>query len=713
MCVLLSRLGSLSKAAASSFSRPAVLIASIAISALVLGLRQLAVLEELELNIYDRLVQLRPDEGPDARLLVVAVTEEDIRALGKWPTSDRTLDQLLGKLEQYKPRVIGLDIYRDLPQEPGNPELATRLQLNEDIIAVCKTGNSSELGVAPPPTVPESRLGFSDIVVDSGGIARRNLMFLTPNPNSPCSATRSFDLQLALHYLEKEGVSAKLTSQEYLQIGSTIFKPIEANTGGYQKIDARGYQVMLNYRSRNAVAQQVTLTDVLKGQINPSWVQDRIVIIGVTAVSGNDFFNTPYSVGQQEDLRMPGAIVHAQMVSQILSAVLDNRSLIWVWPGWGEVLWVWGWSLVGGCLAWSIRHPLLLVVVAGAAVATLGGISYSIFTQGGWIPLAPPVLGIVATIASVITYKAYRAPQQRGVLAESNTVNPISPRENNKTAPGTSEKANNLLVGRYKIIQEIGSGGFGQTYLAEDTQRPGRPHCVVKQLKPTRTEERFLQLARRLFNTEAETLEKLGRHEQIPQLLAYFEEDKEFYLVQEFIKGHSLSDEILAGQQLPESQVVTLLKDVLAILDLIHSYRVIHRDIKPSNIIRRVGDGRLVLIDFGAVKLLHTQIVEGQEGYTVAIGTSGFAPPEQLMGQPLFSSDIYALGIVGIQAVTGRMPTQLKKDAITKEVIWRDHAQISDELADILDKMVRYHPNERYQSAAEVLQAFQHLETKR
>jgi serine/threonine protein kinase len=208
-----------------------------------------------------------------------------------------------------------------------------------------------------------------------------------------------------------------------------------------------------------------------------------------------------------------------------------------------------------------------------------------------------------------------------------------------------------------------------------------------------------------LFNTEAESLEKLGRHDQIPQLLAYFQEDKEFYLVQEFIEGHSLRDE-LSGKRLPESQVVALLKDISGILDFIHSYGVIHRDITPSNIIRRQWDGRLVLIDFGAVKQLHTQIAEG---YTIAIGKSGYAPPEQLGGQPVLSSDIYALGIIGIQAVTGRAPTQLQKDTRIREVIWQDYAQVSDELAAILNKMVRFNPSERYQSAAEVLQALQHL----
>ncbi len=720
---LLSRLGALS--AASLFSLPA-LNASIAVTAAVIGVRHLDALEELELSSFDQLVGLRPDEGPDNRLLVVKVTEEDIRNLGKWPTPDQTLAQLLEKLEQDKPRVIGLDIYRDLPLEPGHLELATLLQANQKIIAVCQPGNSADHGVAPPPTVPPSRLGFSDIVVDPGGMVRRSLLFLTPEPNSSCPANYSFGLQLALHYLEKEKIQPQLTSQHHLQLGSTIFTPIEKDTGGYQNIDALGYQVMLNYRSAVSIAQQVTLTDVLKGRIDPSLVKDRIVLIGVTAASGNDFFYTPYTRGQQ-DLRMPGVLVHAQMVSQILSAVLNNRPLIWTWPRWGEVLWVWGWSLVGGVLAWRIRHPLLLGVTGGVALGGLVGVCFAVLTQGGWVSLVPPALALVVTGASVVSYRSYlgsERPEKSGHPARSNTVNLISSGETNTTESSTANPdadslIDRILVGRYKIIELIGSGGFGRTYLAADTQRPGSPHCVVKQLVPARKEENFWQIAKRLFNTEAESLEKLGRHEQIPQLLAYVEENQEFYLVQEFIKGHSLSEELPPGKRLGESQVVDLLRDVLGILDFIHSYGVIHRDIKPANIIRQERDGRLILIDFGAVKLLQTQIKDveqlqtlssqKQENFTIAIGTLVYAAPEQLMGQPVLNSDIYALGMIAIQAVTGLVPTQLRKDPITYEIRWRDYARVSGELAAILDKMVRHNSSERYQSAVEVLQALQHF----
>lgn len=264
---------------------------------------------------------------------------------------------------------------------------------------------------------------------------------------------------------------------------------------------------------------------------------------------------------------------------------------------------------------------------------------------------------------------------------------------------------------RYKLISALAEGGFGQIYVAEDTHRPGNPNCIVKHLRPASQDLTFLQVARRLFNSEAKTLEKLGRHEQIPQLLAYFEENQEFYLVQEYIEGHSLSEELADGKKLSEVEAQALLKDVLVILEFVHQQGVIHRDIKPSNLIRRHADGKLVLIDFGAVKEIHTQLAisDRQTNLTVAIGTQGYMPNEQSAGKPRFNSDIYALGIIAIQALTGLKTSQLGEDPNTFEIIWRNQAQVSAQLAEIIDLMVRYDFRQRYQSATEVLQALQKL----
>ncbi|HEY9598754.1 MAG TPA: serine/threonine-protein kinase, partial [Cyanophyceae cyanobacterium] len=166
------------------------------------------------------------------------------------------------------------------------------------------------------------------------------------------------------------------------------------------------------------------------------------------------------------------------------------------------------------------------------------------------------------------------------------------------------------LGGRYKIISQLGSGGFGHTFLAQDLHLPGSPRCVVKQLKPKSREEENLKIARRLFDTEANVLARLGSHDQIPRLLAHFEENREFYLVLELIEGESLTHDIVSGQPWSEAEVKDLLQDVLQVLAFVHEQQVIHRDIKPSNLIRRHSDGRIVLIDFGAVKQVSTQIAK-------------------------------------------------------------------------------------------------------
>lgn len=261
-----------------------------------------------------------------------------------------------------------------------------------------------------------------------------------------------------------------------------------------------------------------------------------------------------------------------------------------------------------------------------------------------------------------------------------------------------------LLDGRYSIVQSLAQGGFGQTHIAEDQRRPGHPQCVVKQLQPENRNPRLLETAERLFFTEAETLEHLGHHEQIPRLLAYFQEGDEFYLVQEFVDGQTLTNEIKLGEPWPEAKVYELLRSVLQVLAFIHQNGVIHRDIKPDNIIRRYADQQLVLVDFGTVKQVRSHLTaQGQMVPTVAIGTPGYMPTEQNRGNPRPNSDIYALGMVGIQAATGLSLTQLQEDPETGELIWQPWAKVSDQLAAVLNQMVRYHFKDRYQSAVDVL----------
>jgi len=274
-----------------------------------------------------------------------------------------------------------------------------------------------------------------------------------------------------------------------------------------------------------------------------------------------------------------------------------------------------------------------------------------------------------------------------------------------ESSPGlaANEKAEVGLVlsNRYRVARTLGSGGFSQTYLARDSQRPGQPFCVVKQLTLTGNDQESLALTRKLFQREAESLEKLGRHSQIPQLLAYFEEGEKFYLVEEYIEGKPLSEEIDRGR-FSESQAKDILRDLLPVLDFIHENQIIHSDIKPDNIIRRASDQKLVLIDFGAVK--HLQPNNAAKRNTIALGTIGYAPVEQYTGQPQLNSDLYALGMVVIEALTGMQPTQIVHSE-QGELEWEKHLPqpLSPSFTSIIRQMVRVYFSQRYQTAQEVL----------
>ncbi|MGL5805277.1 MAG: protein kinase domain-containing protein, partial [Xenococcaceae cyanobacterium] len=264
-----------------------------------------------------------------------------------------------------------------------------------------------------------------------------------------------------------------------------------------------------------------------------------------------------------------------------------------------------------------------------------------------------------------------------------------------------------ILQQRYQIVDFLGKGGQGHTYLAIDKHRPGHPRCVVKHLKPFFNEPRFLETAKRLFQTEAEILAKLSNYDQIPQLFAYFEQDSEFYLVEEFIDGQDLSKEMGSGKQLGETYVMGLLKGILPVLEVLHQKGVIHRDIKPPNIIRRKSDKQLVLIDFGAVKQFQHDLTHAAN-LSIDIGSPGYTPSEQLRGRPKPSSDIYALGMMCIQALTGIHPRHLEEDE-SDEVRWQHLTSVSPILADTLSKMVRHNTKERYKSATDVLIALERL----
>ncbi len=451
--------------------------------------------------------------------------------------------------------------------------------------------------------------------------------------------------------------------------------------------------------------------------------KDKIVLIGATDKLHNDYYPVAATKGVE---RMSGVEIHANAIATLMQGKAIAQGIdILPFRGLFVLILVGSTALIISRCKRSLHRFLYSLAISGTWI----GISYGLFVYSQLIfPTTVPIMAIAMTglsyLGTSVVRENIRKRQLVGIFQKYKTSpvvqEIISQQDDLQDLIQQRDLAlsGKVLARRYKIVKVLGSGGFSETYIAEDTQRPGNPRCVVKQLKPASTRPESLHLARRLFNSEAQTLEKLGTHAQIPQLLAYFEEDEEFYLVQEQIIGHPLNEELPAGKAIDEIAVIKIVRDLLQTLIFIHKNNVIHRDIKPSNIIRRHSDGKLVLIDFGAVKEVSTKQLDRQEQnpFTIGIGTQGYAPSEQCFGRPHYSSDIYAIGMLGIKGLTGITPRELDRDA-DGEIKWSDayggklRSQVSHSLAQILSKMVLEDFKQRYQSASEAIEALETLET--
>jgi CHASE2 domain-containing sensor protein len=409
----------------------AVLLTSLVVTSLTMSIRYLGVLQPLELQAYDHLMRLRSPEEQDPRILVVTITEDDLKLPEQKETrgalSDLALARLLEKLAPLEPKAIGLNIYRDdEPLQPKQTSLATRLKTDDKFFAICKVSDETakSSGIPPPKGVPSERVGFSDNVVDPDGVLRRHLLAMQPPDISPCTASYALNFVVAFHYLQKEGISARYTATGDLQLGNVVFKRLRSHMGGYQQVDTGGYQILLNYRSYQdsplEIAPTVTLTDVLRGKVKPEQVKDRIVLIGVTAASSPDDWETPYTAkAPDKEKQISGVFLQAQMVSHILSAVLDGRPLLWVWPVWSEFIWIWGWSVAGGFLAWRYRNLRVLVLANGSTLLVLYALSFAFMTQSGWVPLVPSALTLLVTSSSVVASHIALQKQQRLKISKS------------------------------------------------------------------------------------------------------------------------------------------------------------------------------------------------------------------------------------------------------------------------------------------------------
>lgn len=381
-------------------------LTSFVVSGLILTLRWLSGLQTLELKAFDHLMRLRPPEVADARILVVEVTEADTNRYG-YPLQDQTLAQLLDQLAQMNPRAIGLDMHRYQPRGEGRAALLQQFQQHDNLFLVCSFA-ATDKNFAPPPEFSDAQrleqVGFSDLLLDGAptgdNLIRRQLLSYDPKvANSPpdCSTPYSLSFQTVFRFLYDAGQPLDVNPTGNWQAG-IAFRNLPSRFVGYQSLDGLSSQVMINYRNGQP-GQRVTLAQVLNGEVSRNFVENRLVLIGTTAPIARDTHFTPAG-------EMSGIWIHAHMVSQMLSAVLDQRPLIWGLPQagalqWGDALWVWLWAIIGAGLAWSIRSLKWLLLAIGLVLVILHQICWLILIQGGWLPLVPSALSLVSTNVGV------------------------------------------------------------------------------------------------------------------------------------------------------------------------------------------------------------------------------------------------------------------------------------------------------------------------
>ena len=388
-----------------------LVLAALLNTALVTGLVRTGVLQPLELAVYDRFLSFhRRDAHEDPRIALVAYSEKDIQRYGH-PLSDEALARLLSALDGYGARVVGLDIFRDIPIPPGREALEGFFKEKpRKVVTIRLMGEGDGKGVPPPYMVgKENPVGFSDIVMDHGGVVRRGLLFLDDGER----IYYSLSLLLALLYLEKEGIApvADAESPDRLRLGSTTFRPLEPDDGGYVGADAGGYQFLLDFKGGRSPFAVFTIQEIFDGAAPPEALRDRAVLVGSTAESLGDFLFIPFKGGT-----VPGAVVHAHAVSQLLRSALEGDSPLRFLGDPLEWAWTLLWSLPGALLALKARALGLFATGALALTAAQTTVAYGLFTAGWWIPLIPPVLAATGTAGLVKAYLYYDESNQKAML---------------------------------------------------------------------------------------------------------------------------------------------------------------------------------------------------------------------------------------------------------------------------------------------------------
>lgn len=386
-----------------------VLAGSISLTAAIMGIRYLGWLQPFELMVYDQMMRMRPEEGMDERLLIVTISDKDIQELGKYPIEDTIMAKLLSNINRHSPIAIGLLLLRDLSYGEGREKLAVHFKYNTGLVAVCKykdPTNPEDGSVGPPPESPEENVTFSNIKIDDDGVIRRHLFY--QDPGELCLTSYAYSIDLAMRYLGSKDIKIGVSPDRYLQLGNVILDPLNNHTGFYHKIDDRGHQILLNYRSigksdritnsAGKVAEEISIIDILEENFDPNLIRGKIVLIGVTSLNTVDSFLTPYGTGIKQV--MPGVVVHAHMTSQIISAVLDDRPLLWFLFGWQDAFFVWSFSFLGLMIVWKIHRIPFVALATGSSISILYVICFvALWKYGLILPIFPSAVALLSPTA--------------------------------------------------------------------------------------------------------------------------------------------------------------------------------------------------------------------------------------------------------------------------------------------------------------------------
>lgn len=718
------------------------LLASVACTVVAAG----AVSLELGItNLWERQVQslffeLRGAVEAPEEIVILAIDEESLsqgqhyqeeperyeslQPIESWPWRREAYARVIDRLMQAGADAVAIDVLFPEPSSYGTADddaFAAVLNRYSDrvVLAADYSSSSNRQGVITQALLPLAR--FEDAGVRIGSIN----FLLEPNEQIH-RLTQTFLAQLAADEARFLGASA-VTSEEEQEPAPISFAQATLLAAG-KSYNSEPQENIFFYGPANTF-QQLPFWYVLDDDPWQNYLkggkffEGKTVIIGTTATIRHDFHEAPFSQSLLHPQPMAGVEILANAVAT-LDQDLSPTQIV-KHPKLNALI-VLALGLGIAVATHKTKRPSrrILMLAGGLGIWTV--ISYTAFVSAQAILITGTPIALITTMGIVdfglgFTTDRFRRKRLRTALARYKTsplVQEIISQQDDFQDLLDVDRADivgMMLQARYRILEVLGAGGFGETYLAQDTLRPGNPICVVKQLKIVSDNPKSHHLARRLFEKEAVVLGELGEHDQIPRLLAYFEVNQSFYLVQEMVEGRLLRDVLSRSRPLSQRAIVKMLRDLLPVIKFVHSKGVIHRDIKPSNIIRRKRDGRYVLIDFGAVKTISTKITGEMKTNitsTVGIGTQGYMPSEQSAGMPTVRSDIYALGITAIEALTGRPPHAFKRGE-DGEIIWAHRVKdLSPELSNVISKMVRYDFNKRYETSDRVLEDLESIEAQ-